>query len=896
MWSRKEQESGFNESGARNSQAWKKRRLSTESWISASAEDIAFFLWPRYKQQNVENNTETMSINSIKAESESSAVALSASFWEALSSPLHGNEERVNENLKLGLARMLRSVSLKNANSRRANAELLGDANTTVQQLVNMWKAVAYTISALEAQSHQCCVTNNQEKLEDDSKKETFKAMDSINKLISGVENRRDQWNAMLVNMSLVGVYLLSKFVGSSGENEDNGAEETDSAANTSSQRPQAQSPKRWLQARARSLVNQIRAIRPQGQDRADVNDSYLENASSIQGMLGEVIGIRAGNGERSSRVKMATKNVFDTSIRIPLLSMLATGSSDSLDKVFGVKTNQIVARSLCKPDLHGDVPLAAVNNANIPPGDKCSKLKIFDPSFMTGKRSLRGTEDYETRYRNVSIPIFGRRKVGLKLAFAPTPDNCVVVSRISSGSPADTLGEIARGDYLINVNKVPVETQTLKELNSAVAYGVGDTRSEVNSAVESTVTLKTFRYADVGSLLDIDMFVFTVALSGCVIPDANRMSNFLMIIRSVSLACLVQGVIQRMRITARIGGDNSCRSRVKNNNTTSNFFAGVTREHMHDLWKFINKLAYPESGEAVEMKTKDLEIVLLDIILPYLKKCAILLSLMSDNPLSEWRKYTDPPQSIMKSIFTDETGDDEVMGEHSYELSELDYLWHKLGIPSIMTVMNSGEMLNIMECWIQEWRKHNPFARSRLNVLTHPTDSPSECCWMHTATRLIPLPQRYETLYGKILQDAKCPTKGGKIEKPALCLRCGVVVCSSSKCCRREASSSGRGGIGAATQHVKACCGGTGAMLLPLRCQVLLLRGSYAVFVDAPYVDQYGETDPKLERGRPLVLDVQRYKKIEDACMSNSVASWVNRERNNTPNDLLRGDYLNFF
>merc|ERR1712125_107687 len=112
------------------------------------------------------------------------------------------------------------------------------------------------------------------------------------------------------------------------------------------------------------------------------------------------------------------------------------------------------------------------------------------------------------------------------------------------------------------------------------------------------------------------------------------------------------------------------------------------------------------------------------------------------------------------------------------------------------------------------------------------------DCCFRRTHFDFVQLPTKYESLYATVLQTSKCPTNGTPIQDPALCLRCGAVLCAGGKCCKRNE-------VGACTRHAKSCCGGSAIFLLVSRCQILLVRGPWAAMIEAPYVDAYGEQDP---------------------------------------------------
>ena len=59
-----------------------------------------------------------------------------------------------------------------------------------------------------------------------------------------------------------------------------------------------------------------------------------------------------------------------------------------------------------------------------------------------------------------------------------------------------------------------------------------------------------------------------------------------------------------------------------------------------------------------------------------------------------------------------------------------------------------------------------------------------------------------------------------------------------------------------------------------------MLLRGPHAAYSISPYVDDHGEEDPGLRRGRPLHLDRERMSTLARLWASHSIVGEVVRER----------------
>ena len=81
---------------------------------------------------------------------------------------------------------------------------------------------------------------------------------------------------------------------------------------------------------------------------------------------------------------------------------------------------------------------------------------------------------------------------------------------------------------------------------------------------------------------------------------------------------------------------------------------------------------------------------------------------------------------------------------------------------------------------------------------------------------------------------------------------------------------------MGACTAHSETCSGGCGIFLRIRECKVVLLAGrgqpSKGIFIQPPYVDQYGETDAGLRRGNPLHLCQEKYRKLYKLWLNHAI------------------------
>lgn len=173
---------------------------------------------------------------------------------------------------------------------------------------------------------------------------------------------------------------------------------------------------------------------------------------------------------------------------------------------------------------------------------------------------------------------------------------------------------------------------------------------------------------------------------------------------------------------------------------------------------------------------------------------------------------------------------------------------------------------------------------------------------------RLVPLPEHYTQLYS-LLKDqywtvasstshASGDRIGGGsagagevrrgIEDPALCLLCGAILAAGP----RMHGGTHIGSPGVCTLHARACGSGTGLMLLINKGSILLFRDNRATFYPSPYVDQYGEEDPNLRRGRPLSLSEGRYERLTALYRNHGVPREVASRRVNADRVIREGYY----
>uniref|UniRef100_A0A3Q3G1J9 E3 ubiquitin-protein ligase n=1 Tax=Labrus bergylta TaxID=56723 RepID=A0A3Q3G1J9_9LABR len=141
---------------------------------------------------------------------------------------------------------------------------------------------------------------------------------------------------------------------------------------------------------------------------------------------------------------------------------------------------------------------------------------------------------------------------------------------------------------------------------------------------------------------------------------------------------------------------------------------------------------------------------------------------------------------------------------------------------------------------------------------------------------RLIDLPEDYSALLNQA-SHFQCPKSMDDERKhPTLCLFCGAMLCSQSSCCLSPLDGED---VGACTAHAATCGAGVGMFLRIRECEIVLMasktRGST---YPAPYLDDYGETDPHLGRGNPLHLCPERYRKLNQLWQQHCILEEIAR------------------
>mmetsp|Transcript_17876 Transcript_17876/g.25261 ORF Transcript_17876/g.25261 Transcript_17876/m.25261 type:complete len:2379 (-) Transcript_17876:136-7272(-) len=123
----------------------------------------------------------------------------------------------------------------------------------------------------------------------------------------------------------------------------------------------------------------------------------------------------------------------------------------------------------------------------------------------------------------------------------------------------------------------------------------------------------------------------------------------------------------------------------------------------------------------------------------------------------------------------------------------------------------------------------------------------------------LISLPKSYVKLYGlvnKVKNTFTDAMDDRNNTETAICLITGAVLRTGS----RRADST----PGPCTLYSRTIGSGTGIFFLLQKCTVLLMHNNKSAYSESIYLDENGEEDTSLRRGRPLFLNEERYIALE--------------------------------
>ena len=158
----------------------------------------------------------------------------------------------------------------------------------------------------------------------------------------------------------------------------------------------------------------------------------------------------------------------------------------------------------------------------------------------------------------------------------------------------------------------------------------------------------------------------------------------------------------------------------------------------------------------------------------------------------------------------------------------------------------------------------HNPQTISNLDQLLQSWYSSTPKDQIRSTATFAPftfieLPKQYSFAYDKKFTNFICCNCNGTPSKPALCLICGTIVCAESGCCSENS-------FGECNTHMRKC-GSVGVYLLLYSTMILLLQNGKGCFWGSIYVDEHGEIDKNLTRGKELHLSEVKLRELTKLC-----------------------------
>lgn len=203
--------------------------------------------------------------------------------------------------------------------------------------------------------------------------------------------------------------------------------------------------------------------------------------------------------------------------------------------------------------------------------------------------------------------------------------------------------------------------------------------------------------------------------------------------------------------------------------------------------WPLLEDPNYPQASEARELYPL-LHVAMSRYALVFLRKAAILLNIRYgvDYPDTGFADMNEPELSRLTKIL---------------RVPTLRDIFLSLGRDAVND-SNHRMLVTTVNGWITYWQYSQGHLSSAQLALSQRQLMLKKSAYDlfkpgHPAIfELIGLPRYFDTLTYEVTKR-RCPTKGHKLEDPALCLFCGAIFCSQALCC----SKNGKGG---ANQHMQ--------------------------------------------------------------------------------------------
>eukprot|EP01132_Coremiostelium_polycephalum_P002635 gene2635-3273_t len=228
---------------------------------------------------------------------------------------------------------------------------------------------------------------------------------------------------------------------------------------------------------------------------------------------------------------------------------------------------------------------------------------------------------------------------------------------------------------------------------------------------------------------------------------------------------------------------------------------------------------------------------------------------------------------------------------------AEIDYLLTFLQLPSfesqLLSILNTlishdDASVPLVSAWSEQLLSSYAITSSSLTSTTSTDDNNNnqqqELSILPSPTIpqpfiLIKLPELYNSLsqHYSTIPCMQCKTISNT---QALCLICGTLCCMGG-CCKRFFDQKSE-----CILHAEKCNAGTCIFLVIKSSSTLLIHIPRKTLWISPYLDDHGEEDPNLRRGRPLYLNTSRYNQLNSLLIKHQIdqdskiAEHTSRER----------------
>ncbi|GBE78568.1 hypothetical protein SCP_0114570 [Sparassis crispa] len=195
--------------------------------------------------------------------------------------------------------------------------------------------------------------------------------------------------------------------------------------------------------------------------------------------------------------------------------------------------------------------------------------------------------------------------------------------------------------------------------------------------------------------------------------------------------------------------------------------------------------------------------------------------------------------------------------------------LLEMLEIPPLSDLPNQDTLQNALSGWCGHYGHSH--AASQLNcgvVLDYPV-----------VYHLARLPLVLDNLYPEQDKLMTCPRCHTVPLDAAICLICGTTCCMQSHCCIDYDNQS----RGECNMHTKECAGPVGLYFLVKRCSLLYLYANNGTFGQSPYLDNHGEVDISMRRGRRQYLHHVRWEDVRKTWLNQGIPTLIARRLEST-------------